>query len=116
MLRISARQHDSTTVLELQGRLAGPWVAELARVWSERSPGGPQDTVVVDLADVTYVDEQGQDLLIALCRAGATLTGAGCLTTSMLADITRRAQVEPARSSTPAAAQASPHTARRRLS
>ena len=96
MLKISARRNDSTTVLELQGRLAGPWVAELARVWSERPVDGPEDTVVVDLADVTFVDESGQELLTAICRAGATLTGAGCLTTSMLEEITRRALAEPA--------------------
>ncbi len=33
MLRITVRQEPTTTTIELEGKLAGPWVEELERCW-----------------------------------------------------------------------------------
>jgi anti-anti-sigma regulatory factor len=94
MLKITAKRGASEDVLELEGRLAGPWVTALAGAWNELVDRGEGHAIRVDLADVTFVDRAGQDLLTALCRAGARLAGAGCLTTSILEEITRRAEAD----------------------
>ena len=55
MLKIAlldARDHE--IVLSLQGRLIGPWVAELERAGEAARAPGRQ--VVLDLAEVSFVD------------------------------------------------------------
>ncbi len=61
MLRIEIQNSDGTTV-RAAGRLAGPWVGELARVLDGLAPTEP---VVVDLSDVSFADAAG----VALLRA-----------------------------------------------
>jgi ABC-type transporter Mla MlaB component len=74
MLRIATLiRADRETVLELQGRLAGPWVELLARECQRHGPGaGPLE---LDLEQVEYVDRPGRQLLQELERAGVTLKG-----------------------------------------
>jgi ABC-type transporter Mla MlaB component len=50
-------------VIRLEGRLAGPWAAELVRVWAEKAPLLNQRRTAVDLRSVTYVDDQGKRVL-----------------------------------------------------
>ncbi|WP_447975083.1 hypothetical protein [Nitrospira sp. Kam-Ns4a] len=87
MLKITVRPRGRATEFALEGRLAGPWVAELDRCWrAARAAGaGP---IVVDLSDVTFVDADGQVLLRALARAGAALRGSGCLINAIVHEIT----------------------------
>jgi anti-anti-sigma regulatory factor len=91
MLKITSREDESRVVLELEGKLAGRWVAELAEAWHRACGARAGEAIAIDLADVTYVDRSGQELLTILCRAGARLSGTGCLTNSIVEDITRRA-------------------------
>jgi anti-anti-sigma regulatory factor len=57
--------------VRLEGRLAGPWVDELARVVS--STRRPAARVVLDMSDVTFADRNGVRLLQALRREGIEL-------------------------------------------
>lgn len=47
----------------LEGRVAGPWVAELSRVWVETAPQLTSKILVVDLRNVTYADSAGTKAL-----------------------------------------------------
>ena len=47
----------------LEGRVAGPWVAELNRVWVETAPHLSSKSLVIDLRNVTYADSAGTDTL-----------------------------------------------------
>ena len=78
MLRITPKEQDSRLTLSLEGKLAGPWVAELAKVWSEWQERIPPGSTVVDLRMVSFVDEAGRGLLAELHRAGCALEGGGC--------------------------------------
>jgi outer membrane protein TolC/ABC-type transporter Mla MlaB component len=78
MLRITPKEQDSRLTLALEGKLAGPWVAELAKVWSEWQERIPPGSTVVDLRMVSFVDEAGRGLLAELHRAGCALEGGGC--------------------------------------
>ena len=72
MLRIVAHDERPTGLrLRLMGRLAGPWVGELRRACE--GAGRPGRPLTLDLADVTFVDHAGADLLEELARGGAAL-------------------------------------------
>jgi len=89
MLKITRHTDNHSTTLQLEGRLAGPWVEELERCWA--STVGEQDKreLRIDLSAVTYVDASGKDLLKKLSRKGVGLAASGCLTSCIVEEITR---------------------------
>jgi anti-anti-sigma regulatory factor len=58
----------------LQGQLAGPWVAELRSAWDNALK---QPKCVVDLTDVTFVDEAGAKVLCSMKEAGVRFIARG---------------------------------------
>jgi hypothetical protein len=83
MLRITqVAGTDVAPVFRLEGRLLGPWVAELAQVC-----GGPAvraSGVCLDLSRLTYVDEDGRRLLQDLLGRGVKLVAWTGLIAEML--------------------------------
>ena len=79
MLKITAQIDAGVVVFELEGKLAGPWVKELELCW--RSAAGTQQIypVRVDLSSVTFIDQEGKDLLKKMYLEGAKLVATGCL-------------------------------------
>ncbi|HVY37975.1 MAG TPA: hypothetical protein VHM31_08570 [Polyangia bacterium] len=70
MLKISSRAATGgVSVVALEGRLVGPWVAELRRVVAGTPPG----LVRLDLRGVEFADTDGAALLRELRRGGAQL-------------------------------------------
>ena len=63
MLRITT--HDQTDVLALQveGKLAGPWVAILRDCWEQQSSLAHGRVIELDLRAVTFVDAEGRNCL-----------------------------------------------------
>ena len=79
MLRIIRTETAAERRWALCGRLAGRWVDELRSQWREfaASQALPKRDVV-DLTDVTFIDEGGEALLAQFCRDGVELiAGAG---------------------------------------
>jgi hypothetical protein len=74
VLRITATTTDKV-VLRLEGRLVGPWVDELREtVWRRN---GWRQPLEIDVADLTYVDEDGEKTLSWLHSMGARFQGKG---------------------------------------
>ena len=71
MLRISQLETDGIVTLHLEGKLLAPWVAEVEALL----PRGGSDRSRVDLADVSFVDRAGAELLLDLRRRGVLLVG-----------------------------------------
>ncbi len=90
MLRISVKNEGAgkELLLEVEGRLAGPWVEELERCWKKEQMRGSADAVVVRLSNVSFVDEMGTGLLSRMFQAGAKLEGSGCMVRALIARIT----------------------------
>jgi ABC-type transporter Mla MlaB component len=83
MLRIThAQGHNSISTLRLEGKLLGPWVAELARSCNELACS--PDCLRLDLSAVTFVDGPGLALLRELRSRGATLAACSCLVAELL--------------------------------
>ena len=62
MLKVTTMDQNETVTLKIEGRLAGPWVQEVTRVWVDAARSTGQ-TVVVDLSSVTFIDSPGRALL-----------------------------------------------------
>ncbi|MDR3672180.1 MAG: TolC family protein [Holophaga sp.] len=78
MLRITPKEQDAKLTLALEGKLAGAWVAELAKAWSEWQGRVQPRDAVIDLRLVSFVDEAGRELLVQLHKEGCALLGSGC--------------------------------------
>lgn len=75
MLRITASTVNEKVVVKLEGRLVGPWVDELREtVWRTN---GCRQPLEIDVADLTYVDQDGENALTWLHRMGARFQGRG---------------------------------------
>jgi hypothetical protein len=68
----------------VQGRLVAPWVAELEKAWEKESRHGDGRRRVVDLNEVTLIDKRGEEILMAMRRAGAVLVACGLYTSHVV--------------------------------
>jgi anti-anti-sigma regulatory factor len=90
MLKISVKDEESQKqlLLEIEGRLAGPWVEELERSWQAERQRTASQGILVRLAHVSFIDEAGKELLSRMFQAGAKLEGSGCMVRAIIARIT----------------------------
>jgi ABC-type transporter Mla MlaB component len=73
MLRITCLDGpDATHTLKLEGKLVGPWVAEVLLA-CDRLHGRPGETSL-DLAGITFADRAGANLLGSLIRKGVRVS------------------------------------------
>ena len=86
MLRITIHEDGKVCRFELAGKLEGPWVAETEMAW--RASMRPDQTIEIDLRELTSVDNDGRDLLAAFHRSGACLIVEGVWMTALLGDLT----------------------------
>jgi anti-anti-sigma regulatory factor len=62
-LRITINGNERELVMKLEGRIAGPWVAELSRTWKDQAPLLGARKLFLDLRDITYSDAPGTQVL-----------------------------------------------------
>jgi len=62
-LRITIEEDENVMELKLEGRVAGPWAAELNRFWVEEAPRLASRKLSLDLRNVTYADADGTKAL-----------------------------------------------------
>jgi anti-anti-sigma regulatory factor len=62
-LRITLNQKEEAALLTLEGRVAGPWAAELGRVWIDTAPRLAHKNLSIDLSNVTFADDDGMKVL-----------------------------------------------------
>lgn len=63
MLKISVLEESEAITIKLDGRLGGPWTAELDRTWKALSSSLGSRKLSVDLCDMTYAEKDGRLLL-----------------------------------------------------
>ncbi len=90
-LRISTQQNADTTVITLEGRIAGPWATELSRTWSELAASLGTRKLSIDLRNSTYADATGIQVLRKIYAQTAAEFVTGTPWTQYLAEeITRQ--------------------------
>jgi ABC-type transporter Mla MlaB component len=87
MLRIYIHDQVPVTSFVLEGKLVGPWVEELEKHWESASAASSSRTMLVDLADVSFIDAEGRALLARMRQKGVRLLSAGVLINAIVAEI-----------------------------
>ena len=99
MLRITHCGTASEERWILCGQLAGAWVSELRSTWKSSQAESNGHKRIVDLSEVTFIDESGETLLRELKRGGAEFVTNGGVATRDLIENLRTGGEPPVRRS-----------------
>jgi len=77
MLKITVVETPTEQRLVLHGKLVGAWIGELQRVWGNLRQQLGNRSPVVDLNDVTLIDDSADRLLAGMLEHGAELVASG---------------------------------------
>ncbi|MBS1852244.1 MAG: hypothetical protein JST79_15150 [Acidobacteria bacterium] len=94
MLRITVENGSLTTRLKLEGKLAHEWVPEVEKAWAGLVVADWKRKLVVDLFDVSFVDDAGWKLLAEIHHSGARLVGSGPLISALIEEIESKENAE----------------------
>ena len=96
MLRIYFEENAKAIVIKLEGRVAGPWAAELGRLWEEKAPAVAQKKLSLDLRETTFADATGIQVLRAIYSQTRAAILTGTPWTEYLAQEVARKNSQPA--------------------
>ena len=99
MLRIYIHDQVPVTSFVLEGKLIGPWVKELEKYWESVVATNASRTMLVDLADVSFIDAEGRALLARMRQKGVRLLSSGVLINAIVAEIDAEQRKNSARCS-----------------
>jgi anti-anti-sigma regulatory factor len=92
VLRITIIDGSTEQRWTLQGRLSGPWVAQLKSNWEKSNAHNGNRRCVVDVNGVTFVDLDGERVLAAMMKDGAEFIATGVYTKHVLDILEKRRQ------------------------
>ena len=72
--------------------MAGPWVQEFRSCWERARGIAAASASVVDLSDVTFIDEDGEKLLSEMRTAGVEFLATGVETKHLLENLKGRGE------------------------
>ena len=87
MIRINRISEPSTLRLIVEGTLSGDWVGELEKCWVDARSASFEGQVRVDLSGVSYIDDNGRQLLKRMFCEGAELRATGVATRGIIDEI-----------------------------
>jgi hypothetical protein len=90
MLKISIVDTQGLRKLVLEGKLLRPWTDEVERAWRNAGEDLGNRKLVVDVANVTLIGPDGENVLLELIRAGAKFSCEGVFNKHLLKELTRR--------------------------
>jgi anti-anti-sigma regulatory factor len=95
MFKISIVDSPAQRRLVVEGKLSGPWVAELRSTCKNASRVLDGRKLVIDLSSLTVISREGEDAILDLMKDGAKFSCAGILTRHVLKRLARRCRCEP---------------------
>ena len=87
MIRINRIREHSTLRFIVEGTLSGAWVDELEKCWLNAMPAAHNEQLRVDLSGVSYIDDNGRQLLKRMFSEGAELRATGVMTKGIIEEI-----------------------------
>ena len=87
MLRITVLSNAPSKTLRLEGRIAGDTVEELRRVCEESLAANDHTDLVLDLADVSFLDQEGIELIHHLRHRNVVLTHYSAFLAELLKEV-----------------------------
>jgi anti-anti-sigma regulatory factor len=95
MLKISIIEGRNQRRLVLEGKLIAPWAAELRPAYQQAAAGLDGRELVVEVKDVTAINQAGENVLLELIKQGVKFRSYGVFTTHILKQIGRRINRKP---------------------
>jgi hypothetical protein len=92
MFKISIVDTPSQRTLVVEGRLVGPWVAELCTSWRNACQERGGRKLVVDLRNLTSISREGEDAIFDLMKEGARFSCGNVLTNHVLKQLAQKKQ------------------------
>jgi hypothetical protein len=92
MLKISVIEARNQRRLLVEGRLIAPWSAELISACDKAREGLDGRELLVELVNLTAINQEGENALIALMNEGVKFRGCGVFTKQVLRQLARRAR------------------------
>ena len=92
MLKISVVEARNKRRLLVEGKLIAPWSAELTSVCDKAREGLDGRELLVELVNLTVINQEGENALIALMNQGVKFRGCGVFTKQVLRQLARRAR------------------------
>ena len=86
MLKITVYETEELVTLKLEGRVAGPWVAEFDQTWRSLVPSLKSRRLAVNLSGVTYIEPDARRLLAEIYERTGARFEAGTLLMRFYAD------------------------------
>src|ERR1700684_4544919 len=90
MLKVNFSQTAAAEKWNLHGRLSGPWVDELKACWKVNHRTDTGRACIVDLNEVTFIDNSGEQLLRMLAEDGAQFTASGTYIKHVIENLSAR--------------------------
>jgi hypothetical protein len=90
MLKIATEMVDDEVLLILEGSLNGPWVAEVERAWHGAAIDRQPRKIKVDLSEVTFVSDEGKQLLERICARGTEICSSDLLTKALADELSHK--------------------------
>ena len=95
MLKISIIEGHTERRLIVEGKLVGPWVAELRSACGNGNSDLFGRKLVIDLRHVTAISQEGENVLLGLIQKGVKFRCHGVFTKHVLKQVARRAKGKP---------------------
>jgi hypothetical protein len=90
MLKISIIDRANHRRLVLDGKIIGPWVAELRKACEAARADTSVGGLLIDMNHVTTISHEGESLLLELMKEGVKFRCCGVFTKQILKQIARR--------------------------
>jgi hypothetical protein len=95
MLKISIIEGQTQRRLIVEGKLVGPWVAELRGACEKANADLYSRKLVIDMKHVTAISQEGENVLFELIQKGVEFRCSGVFTKHVLKQVARRANCSP---------------------
>jgi len=95
VLKISVIDTRTQRRLVLEGKLLGPWAAELSSAGQRAALGRADRDLVIDMRNVTAIGADGEAALLELMRQGARFRYCGLFTRQLVKRLARIAGKKP---------------------
>jgi hypothetical protein len=95
MLKISIIEGHAQRRLIVEGKLVGPWVAELRGACERANTDLLGRKLVIDMKHVTAISREGENVLFELIQQGVKFCCRGVFTKHVLKQVSRRANGKP---------------------
>jgi len=92
MLKISVIDSRTERRLVLEGKLIGPWVAELRKASKDARGEIADRALVLDVKNVCVVSEEGENAFLELMSEGAKFRCSGVITKHLIQQLRRRSK------------------------